>query len=109
MLKKLVCMCGILAYIRTMPRSKPHPIVADLADKAFRGGVSIGLALKLADIHPTTWTRWARHGAEPTRRSIERLSLALDILIASSAEGPTPHGTPSRDPEGDPQTSTGGA
>jgi hypothetical protein len=60
---------------------KPHPLVADFNDRAFRAGVKVPAVLKRAGISNSTWMRWLR-GAGHTSAVLDRLEQALSEIIS---------------------------
>jgi hypothetical protein len=68
-----------------VPLVKPHPGVADLADRAFRNGVEITRLLRHARVPHSTWRRWVQgHGHRS--ETLDRLQAALSKLIEENDE-----------------------
>jgi|GEM_PF-6768702 len=64
-----------------MQRRKPDPIIVPLQSRAFAEGVRIKEMCERADVHPTTWSRWAA-GGTPDLTALRRMEAALDAIIA---------------------------
>lgn len=69
-----------------MPVVKPHPHVADLADRTFRAGVEIPDLLRAASVPHSTWRRWVRGGAHRSD-TLDRLHEALTQIEENDAKG----------------------
>lgn len=67
-------------------RRRPHPLVADINDRAFRAGVRPPEIMKRAGVDPSIWSRWAK-GIVPTLGSIEKMNLALTSIIEEDEHG----------------------
>jgi hypothetical protein len=72
-----------------LKRAIPHPLIADLADRAFRHGVSIVEVRDRAQppLAASTWMRWVRGQTEPQPETIDRLNRALDQIIKEDDHG----------------------
>jgi hypothetical protein len=65
----------------------PHPLVADLADRAFRAGVPMSDVSRRSGRHPSTWSRYAHHGIRPDLTVLESLERALTEIIQENDSG----------------------
>jgi hypothetical protein len=63
-----------------VPLVKPHPLIADLADRAFRAGVEMPALCRAAGVPSSTWRRWVAGGAHRSD-TLDRLNAALHQLI----------------------------
>lgn len=66
-----------------MPFIRPHPDVANLADRAFRAGVPIALVLQRSGVSWSTWRRWVR-GTGHTSTKLGQLEDTLTKIIGES-------------------------
>lgn len=71
-----------------MPKRKPASTrvcppgaVVDIADRAFRNGITTVEVRKAAGVHNSTWMRWVRGEMLPTGPTLKKLNAALDQLI----------------------------
>jgi hypothetical protein len=66
---------------------KPHHLVADLNDRAFRAGVKMADVLRHAKMPQSTWLRWV-HGRGHTPVLLDKLNDALtEIIEKDNANG----------------------
>lgn len=64
-------------------------VIADIEQRAFMASISIGALCRLAEVNPTTFSRWKRSERNPepigaTLRSIGKLYDALDQVEKTS-------------------------
>ena len=64
-----------------MPYLRPHPDVAQLADRAFRAGVPMKEVCRRAGVAVSTWHRWVKEGSSHVASTLDRLEAALTALI----------------------------
>ena len=67
-------------------RIHPHPLVRELADRAFGNGVLISEVVAKAGVARSTWKRM-REGGSFTTAILNKLNSALDGLIEEDDHG----------------------
>ena len=82
--------------------AKPiDPRVVELQSRIFAGRLDLRQVLNRAHVPRSTWWRWVKHGSDPRRETLQKISAAI---IAKLTEKEEPDGSSSRKQE-DPDAS----
>lgn len=59
-----------------------HPEIIALERMATDASLNMTQVLTAAEVNPSTWYRWRRHGMEPKLRTLRRVEAAIREAVA---------------------------